>query len=89
MCKPRHRVLLCFEWRAGVWQVVYRELNVWPFPRTSRFLDPAKIWELYNRFGVNRDDSALQHGLAMGRGMVELELSPEQFAVLKEPREEV
>lgn len=83
--------MMCFEWRASRWEVVYRELNVWPFPRTNRFYAPTKLRDLYDRFGVFRstvDREQFEFCLQTGRGMVELELTPEQFERLKEPQEE-
>lgn len=81
---------MCFEWRAGRWQVVYRELNVWPFPRTNRFSSPNRLRDIYDRFGVTGntvDREMFEFGLQVGRGMVELELTPEQYAKLKEEPE--
>lgn len=76
-----------FALRGGVWFVTYRELSMWPLPRTSRFLGPEKVRDLYTRFGTRKmseDRSAFEFGIQMGRGVVELELSPEQYARLKE-----
>ena len=81
---------MCFEWRAGRWEVVYRELNVWPFPRTDRFAQPGTIRDIYNRFGAFQqqvDREQFEFCLQTGRGMIELELTPEQYAVLKEENE--
>lgn len=46
---------------------------------------------MFARFGVDRmqeDFAAFEFGLSTGRGMVELEVTPAQFAVLKEQKDE-
>lgn len=91
VCKPMHRVLADFTCQNGVWRVVYRELSMRPLPRMSRFLDPDKIRQMYASYGTRKmseDRQAFEYGLSSGAGMVELELTPEQFAKLKLEREE-
>jgi hypothetical protein len=56
-------------------------------PRKLRFASPAKIREMYDRFGIDKkleDRSALDYGITTtGRGSVWLSLTPEQYNKLK------
>ena len=78
---------MCFEWTVHGWSVVYRRLDVWPFPRTSTFGTRDKLRSLFDRFAPDRspkESATFEQLLKLGRGMVELELTDAQLAALKE-----
>jgi len=79
-------VYMYFEQQGGVWRVSFsKPLGAGQLPRVLTFADPAKIRNLYERFGTNRvleDRSAFEFALERGRGVVMLSLGREQYSKL-------
>jgi hypothetical protein len=82
----RHRVYMSFMDRYG-WHCQFLEEDLkTPLPRKLTFKSPEKIIELIERAGGFKDSAerqAFDHGIAMGRGGVDLSLTDEQYAALK------
>lgn len=81
------RVLMQFESYRNGWRVTFRAPSSQvPLPRVVTFIDPDKIKSLFRRYGVRRmseDMAALEYGIQQRRGIVELVLGPEQYAMLQ------
>jgi hypothetical protein len=84
--RPSHKVFMTFFYRAG-WQVSFLEADAkTPLPRTFTFKDPDKIRELAKRgeaMGTSEARQMLEYAIEMGRGGVDLRLTPEQYGKLK------
>jgi hypothetical protein len=85
----KRKVYLHFMWRAG-WYCQFLEEDLrTSLPRKLVLRDPAKLFELAERGGVvmtveNRQ--ALEYAIANGRGSLWLELTPDQYAKLRESK---
>ena len=88
-CEPRHQIYMHFQNARQGWRVTFLEQDLkTPLPRVFVFQDPAKIIEMATRGGADNtlaDLQALQHGISIGRGGVNLNLTPGQYKTLKLP----
>lgn len=79
----RWDVFMHFEQDDRGWEVSFwKPLGEGKLPRALRFADPAKITDLYERFGENHSNewrAIFQAGIERGRGVA---LGPEQYAKL-------
>ena len=76
---------MCAEWASWFCQFLEADAKT-PLPRTLNFADTEKIRELARRgeaLGTLEHKQALEHAIEMGRCVVYLRLSPEQYAKLR------
>ena len=83
---PKHKIYMHFM-KCDGWFCQFIEADIkTPLPRKLTFAGPAKIREMYDRFGIDKkleDRSALEYGINMGRGSVWLSLTQDQYLKLK------
>lgn len=81
---------MCFERAGNHWHVFFRTAPVpYIFPRRFVFADSCKIRDLFLRYGASKlseDMAAFDYAVGRGKGIVDLFLGDEQFAVLKAER---
>lgn len=85
--KPSHRVYMTFFLRKG-WQVQFCEADLrTPLPRQLTFVDPDKIRQLARRgeaLGTSEARQMLEYAIEVGRGGCYLNLTPGQYAKLRQ-----
>ena len=71
----------------GVWRCQFLEADLkTPLRRKLSFADVEKVRQMQTRFGVGQmleDKAAFEHAIECGRGGIWLELTEEQYSVLK------
>ena len=83
----KKRVYMHFMFRKGWFCQFLEEDLKTPLPKTIRFTDDKKIWEMAKRGGFTLNIAGrleLQEKIRKGTGGVWLELTPEQYAKLRE-----
>jgi len=83
--KQSHRIYMRFTVRNG-WLIEFFEDDMrTQLPRTVRFIDSSKIFEMHERWGADRcagSVDALIRAIKAGRGGVWLQLTIEQYRKL-------
>jgi hypothetical protein len=86
---PTHRVYMKFVLLNGGWQVDFFEANLaTSLPPKLTFTDPEKIRELAlhgQALGASEARALFEYALIKGRGGIYLDLTQEQYALLKTP----
>ena len=85
-CTPRYRVYMHFMHTDG-WHVSFLEHDCrTPLPLKLTFADPDKIRDMHRRYGsrIAEDVSAMEHGIANGRGGIWLMVEQAQYEILRD-----